>query len=133
MKRKALGYTFVVMMFSIFALIIYGAYSPARKSQKQQIVCFKFKKDVSAEAVERHMHDFAGLKHEIPQIVSYSAGKTLPTHNSQSPEYDAMHYITFQNKADIETYTKSAKYQEFVKNNRSSWEKVMIINSDIRQ
>ena len=133
MKRKALGYTFIIMMFSIFALIIYGAYSPARKSQKQQIVCFKFKNGLSSEAVERHMHDFASLKHEIPQIVSYSAGKTISMGGGQSPEYDVMHYITFQNEADIETYSKSEKYQQFIKNNRGSWDNVMIINSDIRQ
>lgn len=128
-KRKSIGYAIIVVCFCAFSLIIYGAYSPARKSQKQQIVCYKFKEGLKKEAVEQHLRDFAALKHEIPQIVSYSAGKTLTTKGAA--EYDVMHYITFQSEADIETYNKHQSHQEFLKKHQSDWERVLVINSDI--
>ncbi|WP_128543667.1 Dabb family protein [Larkinella soli] len=133
MQRKSMGYGLIILLLSIFGLIIYGAYSPARKAQKQQIVCFKFKNGTKTEAVERHMHDFAALKHEISQIISYTSGKTIPGVGKESPEYDVMHYITFQSKEDIETFLKHEKYRAFVKNNGGNWEKVFVINSEIRQ
>ncbi|WP_234733777.1 Dabb family protein [Tellurirhabdus bombi] len=133
MQRKTIGYTFIILMFGIFGLIIYGAYSPARKAQKQRIVCFKFKEGIKNEAVEKHMREFAMLKHEIPQIISYSAGTTLKSEEGKTATYDVMHYLTFQTEADIETYGRNEKYQEFVKRNQDNWEDVMVINSDIRQ
>ncbi|GAA4456825.1 hypothetical protein GCM10023189_26660 [Nibrella saemangeumensis] len=75
------------------------------------------------------MRDFASLKYEIPQIVSYSAGKTLATEGTS--EYDVMHYITFQSEADIETYNKHTSHQDFLKKHQGDWEKVLVINSDI--
>lgn len=133
MKRKSFGYGLILFFFGVFGLIIYGAYSPARKAQKQQIVCFKFKEGTKTEAIEQHMREFAALKHEIPQIISYTSGKTLQSIGENSSEYDVMHYITFQSEADIETYNQNEKQREFVKNNQGSWDKVFIINSDIRQ
>jgi cbb3-type cytochrome oxidase subunit 3 len=133
MKRKSLGYGLILLFFGIFGLIIYGAYSPARKAQKQRIVCFKFKEGTRNEAIEQHMREFAALKHEIPQIISYTSGKTLNGDGGSTSEYDVMHYLTFQSEADIETFNKNEKQQQFLKNNRGSWAKVFIINSDIRQ
>ncbi|WP_266365728.1 Dabb family protein [Tellurirhabdus rosea] len=131
MQRKSLGYTLIILMFGIFGLIIYGAYSPARKSQKQQIVCVKFKNDVKTEVVNQYMRDFAGLRHEIPQIVSYSAGTTLKD-NGQRPEYDVMNYLTFQSEADIEMYKQTQEYRLFAKKYASDIEKMFVINADIR-
>ncbi|WP_421830693.1 Dabb family protein [Larkinella sp.] len=133
MKRKSIGYSLILFFFGVFGLVIYGAYSPARKAQKQQIVCFKFKEGTKNEAIEQHMREFAALKHEIPQIISYTSGKTLNGVSGGSSDYDVMHYLTFQSEADIETFNKNQKQQEFVKNNRASWDKVFTINSDIRQ
>ncbi|MFC5408147.1 Dabb family protein [Larkinella bovis] len=133
MKRKSLGYSLILLFFGIFGLIIYGAYVPSRKAQKQQIVCFKFKEGTKNEAVEQHMREFAALKHEIPQIISYTSGKALPGAGGSSAEYDVVHYLTFQSEADIETYNKNEKQRAFVKNNAGSWDKVFIISSDIRQ
>jgi cbb3-type cytochrome oxidase subunit 3 len=133
MKRKSIGYSLILFFFGVFGLVIYGAYSPARKAQKQQIVCFKFKEGTKSEAIEQHMREFAALKHEIPQIISYTSGKTLNSVSGSSSEYDVMHYLTFQSEADIETFKKNQKQQEFVKNNKASWDKVFTINSDIRQ
>jgi len=131
MQRKSLGYTLIILMFGIFGLIIYGAYSPARKSQKQQIVCVKFKNDVKNEVLNQYMREYAGLRHEIPQIVSYSAGATLK-HDGQRPEYDVVNYLTFQSEADIETYKEANEYRAFAKKYAADIEKVFIINADIR-
>ena len=133
MKSKSFGYSLILFFFGVFGLVIYGAYSPARKAQKQQIVCFKFKEGTKSEAIEQHMREFAALKHEIPQIISYTSGKTLNSVSGSSSEYDVMHYLTFQSEADIETFNKNQKQQDFVKNNKASWNKVFTINSDIRQ
>ncbi|GAB4028979.1 Dabb family protein [Spirosoma gilvum] len=131
MNAKSKGYALVVVLMCAFALTIYGAYSPARKAQKQQIVCIKFKKGVESQAVEQHMNGFASLKHEIPQIVNYTSGKTILPNQAVS-DYDVVHYLTFQSEADIKTFEKSAAYKEFVTQNQGIWEKTLIVNADIR-
>lgn len=131
MNAKSRGYALVVVLMCAFALTIYGAYSPARKAQKQQIVCIKFKKGVESQAVEQHMNSFAALKHEIPQIVNYTSGKTILPNQAVS-DYDVVHYLTFQSEADIKTFEKSEAYKQFVAENQGIWEKSLIVNADIR-
>lgn len=131
MNAKSRGYTLVVLLMCAFALTIYGAYSPARKAQKQQIVCIKFKKGVESEAVERHMNGFAALKHEIPQVVNYTSGKTILPDGAVS-DYDVVHYLTFQSEADIKAFERSAAYKQFVADNKDIWEKNLTVNADIR-
>lgn len=131
MNVKSKGYTLIVVLVCAFALTIYGAYSPARKAQKQQIVCVKFKKGVESAAVEQHMNGFAALKHEIPQVVGYTSGKTILP-NQAIADYDVVHYLTFQSEADIKTFEKSAAYKQFVTENQGIWEKTLIVNADIR-
>ncbi|GAB3711322.1 hypothetical protein GCM10027592_48760 [Spirosoma flavus] len=132
MNAKSKGYTLVIVLLCAFALTIYGAYSPARKAQKQQIVCIKFKKGVESKAVEQHMASFAALKHEIPQVIGYASGETILP-NQATSEYDVVHYITFQSIDDIKTFEKSEAYKEFVQQNKAIWEKTLIVNADIRQ
>lgn len=132
MNAKSKGYTLIVVLLCAFALTIYGAYSPARKAQKQQIVCVKFKKGVENAAVEQHMNGFASLKHEIPQIVGYTSGKTILPNQAVS-DYDVVHYLTFQSEADINLFENSAAYKQFVKQNEVIWEKTLTVNADIRQ
>ncbi|MEZ0611803.1 Dabb family protein [Fibrella sp. WM1] len=131
MQRESKGYALIVGLFCILGLLIYGAYSPARKAQKQQIFCFSFVKDVKTQAVEKHMRDFAALKHEIPQVVGYTAGKTFIAGESTN-EYDAMHYLTFQNEDDMKAFIKSAPYQHFVDENKANWSKTLVVNADIQ-
>lgn len=131
MNAKSKGYALVVVLMCAFALTIYGAYSPARKAQKQQIVCIKFKKGVESQAVEQHMNGFAALKHEIPQIVNYTSGKTIMPNQAVS-DYDVVHYLTFQSEGDIKTFEKSEAYKQFVAENQGVWEKTLIVNADIR-
>ena len=122
MNAKSKGYTLIVVLICAFALTIYGAYSPARKAQKQQIVCVKFKKGVENAAIEQHMGGFAALKHEIPQIVGYTSGKTILP-NQAVADYDVVHYLTFQSEADIKNFEKSAAYKQFVTKIRGSGKK----------
>lgn len=132
MNAKSKGYTLIVVLMCAFALTIYGAYSPARKAQKQQIVCIKFKKGVESGAIEQHMNGFAALKHEIPQVVGYASGKTILP-NQAVADYDVMHYVTFQSEADIKTFENSPAYKQFVAQNKDNWEKALVVNADIRQ
>lgn len=131
MNAKSRGYTLVVLLMCAFALTIYGAYSPARKAQKQQVVCIKFKKGVEPEAIERHMNGFAALKHEIPQVVNYTSGKTILPDGAVS-DYDVVHYLTFQSEADIKAFERSPAYKEFVAENKDIWAKNLTVNADIR-
>lgn len=131
MNAKSRGYTLIIVLMCAFALTIYGAYSPARKAQKQQIVCIKFKKGVESQAVEQHMNGFAALKHEIPQIVGYTSGKTIRP-NQAVADYDVVHYLTFQTEADIHTFEQSAAYRQFIGQNNGVWEKTLTVNADIR-
>ncbi|MGF7215067.1 hypothetical protein GGR92_001207 [Spirosoma lacussanchae] len=131
MNPKSRGYALIVVLMCAFALTIYGAYSPARKAQKQQIVCVKFKKGVESQAVEQHMNGFAALKHEIPNIVGYTSGKTILP-NGAVADYDVVHYLTFQSEADIKIFESSPAYKQFVTQNQGVWEKTLIVNADIR-
>ena len=131
MQRESKGYAIIVGLFCVLGLLIYGAYSPARKAQKQQIFCFSFVKDVKAQAVDKHMRDFAALKHEIPQVVGYTAGKTFIA-GTTSQDYDAMHYLTFQNEADMKTFVQSEAYKNFVNDNKASWAKTLVVNAEIQ-
>lgn len=131
MNAKSRGYALIVVLMCAFALTIYGAYSPARKAQKQQIVCVKFKKGVESAAVEQHMNTFAALKHEIPQIVGYTSGKTILP-NQAVADYDVVHYLTFQSEADLKAFEQSAAYKQFVAQNQGVWDKTLVVNADIR-
>ncbi|RYF67569.1 MAG: Dabb family protein, partial [Cytophagaceae bacterium] len=81
---------------------------------------------------EQHMNGFANLKHEIPQIVGYTSGKTILP-NQAVADYDVVHYLTFQSEADIKTFENSEAYKQFIKQNEVIWEKTLTVNADIRQ
>jgi hypothetical protein len=132
MNRKSKGYLLIVAVFCAFGLFIYGAYSPARKAQKQQIFCVKFKNDIEKQAVERHMHAFASLKRETKSIVNYSAGRTIEP-AGRSSTYDVVHYLTFQSEDDMKAFEKSAEFKNFKIENEEAWENILVINADIQQ
>ncbi|MFD2523992.1 Dabb family protein [Emticicia soli] len=132
-KKSLLRYLLPAIALGVFAflMVAYGsAYSPP-KAQKQSIVCFKFKQGTSAEAIKNHLVQFQGLKRDLPEIVSYSAGNTISENGSEA-EYDVMHYLTFRTDAEMEKFRKSAQYEAFEKSNEANWEKVLVINSEIK-
>ncbi len=97
----------------------------------QRIVCFKFKAGTTPEAIEQHMRGFAHLKDSIPYILSYSAGSTVKGDLTEKPEYDVMHYCTFRNEEEIRLYSVHPVHQRFIQQNKSIWEKVLVINSRV--
>jgi hypothetical protein len=87
----------------------------------QRIVCFKFKADTSPEAIKNHMRDFAALKAEIPLILNYSGGMMIPS-TEQPPQYDSLHYLTFQTPEAIDLYFAHPAHHEI-------WERVLVLNA----
>ncbi|WP_337042714.1 Dabb family protein [Emticicia sp. 17c] len=132
-KKSLLRYLLPAIALGVFAflMVAYGsAYTPP-KAQKQRIVCYKFKQGTSAEAIKKHLDGFQNLKRELPEIVNYSAGNTI-SESGTTAEYDVMHYLTFRTDEEMEKFRQSAEYQAFEKANKDSWERVLVINSEIK-
>lgn len=98
----------------------------------QRIVCFKFKAGTTPEAIKQHMRSFANLKDSISYILSYQAGPTLYADLTEKPEYDVMHYSTYRNEEEIKLYAVHPVHLRFIKQNQPIWEKVLVINSQVR-
>jgi len=132
-RKTLLRYLMPALALGIFAflMVAYGsAYTPP-KAQKQRIVCFKFKQGTSSETIKQHMSDFQDLKRQMPEIAAYSAGETFGEENSTA-EYDVMHYLTFRTEAEVEKFRESTYYNSFEKANKANWDKVLVINSEIK-
>jgi len=132
-RKTLLRYLMPALALGIFAflMVAYGsAYTPP-KAQKQRIVCFKFKQGTSSKAIRQHMSDFQDLKRQMPEIAAYSAGETFGEKNSTA-EYDVMHYLTFRTEAEVEKFRESTYYNSFEKANKANWDKVLVINSEIK-
>ncbi len=97
----------------------------------QRIVCFKFKAGTSEEAIQQHMADFAAMQTGIPQIQEYRGGGTHPGDYNRPPDYDTMHYMTFASLEDIDIYFNHPVHKHFIERNRSIWDNVLVLNSDI--
>ena len=115
-----------VMSFSLFK-------DDKAKPQFQRIVCFKFKAGTSAEAKAKHVADFAAFVKAVPQVLSYRAGKTVKGESKTDPEFDVMHYVTFEKEADILVYDANPAHKKFIDANRPSWDKVILINGAIEK
>ncbi len=98
----------------------------------QRIVCFKFKLGTPQEAIAQHMLGFAGLKDSISYILSYQAGPTVKGDLGEKGEYDVMHYCTYRNEEEIKLYSVHPVHQRFIEQNKAIWEKVLVINSQVR-
>ena len=97
----------------------------------QRIVCFKFKKDASAQAIQTHMDSFKALKNQIPQIVAYSGGRATAGDHNRPPDYDTLHYLIFASPADIDIYFHHEAHQRFIEQNKAIWDRVFVLNSTI--
>ncbi|RDC65529.1 Dabb family protein [Adhaeribacter pallidiroseus] len=135
------------MSIAFSALLLQGCNQPASTSATnpansffglppeariQRIVCFKFKANTTPAAIQQHMRGFAGLKDSISYILSYQAGPTVYGDLTDKPEYDVMHYCTYRNEAEIKLYSVHPVHQRFIKQNKEIWEKVLVINSQVR-
>ena len=97
----------------------------------QHVVAFKFKEGTTAEARQKHMDDFGGLKSKIPEIRSYEAGKTFKVSYESTADYDVMHYTTFANEADMKVYFDHPDHQKFIADNKANWADVFVSNSKV--
>ncbi|MDB5264145.1 MAG: Stress responsive alpha-beta barrel protein [Adhaeribacter sp.] len=109
-----------------------SALSLPAEARIQRIVCFKFKAGTTPEAIQQHMRGFANLKDSISYILSYQAGPTVLGDLTEKPEYDVMHYCTYRNEDEIKLYSAHPVHQRFIKQNKAIWEKVLVINSQVR-
>jgi hypothetical protein len=98
----------------------------------QRIVCFKFKAGTTPEAIAQHMRGFAGLKDSISYILSYQAGPTVKADLNDKGEYDVMHYCTYRSEEEIKLYAVHPVHKRFIERNKAIWEKVLVINSQVR-
>ena len=98
----------------------------------QRIVCFKFRPNTSPEAIQQHMRGFANLKDSISYILTYSAGPTVKGDLAEAGEYDVMHYCTYRSEEEIKLYAVHPVHRRFIEQNKSIWQKVLVINSRLR-
>ena len=96
----------------------------------QHFVCFKFKENTPAEAVQGHLDMFAALKDAIPQIVTYAGGVTF-SGGEGAEKFDTAHNVTYQTKEDIDIYFHHPAHQEFIEVNKAHWEDVLVVDSEI--
>lgn len=99
----------------------------------QRIVCFKFKPGATEDAIRQHMADFAAIQPACPQVREYRGGRTQPGDDNAPPDFDVMHYLTFDTLDDIELYRPHPAHQHFIERNRHIWEKVLVLNSEIEK
>ena len=96
----------------------------------QRFVCFKFAADAPRTAIQKHLEMFAELESLIPQIVSYSGGRTYL--NGEGHEaFDTAHYVKFQSKEAIELYFHHPAHQKFIQDNKDLWQDVLVIDSEV--
>ena len=101
------------------------------KPKFQRMVAFKFKATASADARKKHMKDFESFAKEVKQVLSYRAGKTVKGESTTEPEYDVMHYVTFEKEADIVAYDIHPAHKKFIAQNEAVWERVVVVNGEI--
>lgn len=134
MKNKALlKYIAPAVALGVFSFLMlaYGAAYTPPKPSKQRIVCYKFKTGTSTETIKQHMVDYKALKSELHYIAEYSVGSILDEENMNA-EYEMVHRLTFRTDDDIQKFRNSAEYKDFVKTHEANWDKVLVINADIK-
>lgn len=129
-KNMFAKYMLPVVLLGVFMLVIYGAYTPPQQVKLQRIVCVKFKADATPADVEKHLHEFAGLRRQISDVVGYSAGRVLENENG---DFDVVHYLTFRDQAGIKSYDESPERKAFIAANKDHWANVLEINSGIEK
>lgn len=131
MKKSIL--TVALLVTAILVMSFSFLKNDKAKPQFQRIVCFKFKAGTSPEAKAKHVADFAAFVKAVPQVLSYRAGKTVQGESKTDPEFDIMHYLTFEKEADILQYDVNPAHKKFIDANKESWDKVIAVNGAIEK
>ncbi|HTE30809.1 MAG TPA: Dabb family protein [Chryseolinea sp.] len=130
---KKLSYVASIIMASLFLMSSVSVKDEKAKPKIHRIVCFKFKAGTTAEAKLKHMNEFAAFVKQVPLVLSYRAGKTVKGEQKTDPDFDVMHYLTFEKEQDILTYDAHPAHKKFVDANKASWENVLAINGAIEK
>ena len=96
----------------------------------QRFVCFKFLEDTPSLVIQQHVDMFASLQDLIPQIVSYSGGRTY-LDGQGNEKFDTAHCVKFQSKEDIDLYFHHPAHQKFINDNQDQWHEVLVIDSKV--
>jgi hypothetical protein len=97
----------------------------------RHVVFFKFKDSASAEQVKGIETDFAELAKKIDTVKGFEWGTNV------SPEglndgFTHCFFVTFANKAGLETYLPHAAHQEFVGKLKPLLDKVCVLDYEAR-
>lgn len=129
---KKIKYSAMLLVLALF--MSFSSFKDDKaKPHFQRIVCFKFKAGIPEASKSRHATDFAAFAKAVPQVLSYRAGKTVKGEGKSDPEYDIMHYLTFEKEADILQYDANPAHKKFIDANKDSWEKVIVVNGAIEK
>lgn len=133
MKKRIVSYLLPAVALGTFAFLMVAyntAFTPT-PVQKQKVILYQFKENVSKQQIEQHLTDFKLMKRQVPEIVGYSAGYTYDLNNDQS-KFDVMHYLTFKTDEDVAAYMNSEEFKAFKETHQAIWEDVLVISSEIK-
>ena len=79
----------------------------------RHVVIFKFKETATPDEIQKVVDDFGKLQDEIPEIIAYEHGTNI------SPEgldqgFTHLFFITFKDKAGLQTYLPHPAHKAFV-------------------
>lgn len=96
-------------------------------------VYFKFKPETDAASRAQHITDFAALPGKISAIAGYEAGAVFagPDAKGNDPAFDVAHQVLFRDRAGLEEYIPHPAHREFGNRNRSSWERVLVVDAEV--
>jgi hypothetical protein len=97
----------------------------------QRFVCFKFKAGTPQDAIDEHMRMFAALQDVIPQIVTYAGGAVVRGDTDPPSPYDSAHVVTFAAREDIDAYFHHEAHQAFIAANKTFWDDVLVVDSEV--
>jgi len=85
-----------------------------KKAVFRHIVCFKFKKETTAEQIKAIEKSFGELPSKIDSIKGYEWGKNVGD-ASKAKGFTHCFFVTFDNKEGLEKYIPHKDHQAFVK------------------
>ena len=95
-------------------------------------VFFRFKDDASEAARQQHIDGFAALPEKIGEIRDYEWGHVIVGPDAKGqPEFHVAHYVIFDDVSSLQTYIDHTDHQRFIERNRSAWDGVKVIDSEI--
>ena len=114
---------FPVMGF--LAMAVCGAM--AEEAPYRHIVLFKFKDDAPAAGIEKVEKEFAALKSRIDVIQDFEWGTNVSP-EGKADGFTHCFFVTFKNKADLETYLPHPEHKKFGASLKGLIDKVLVVD-----